>query len=269
MKPFKLLLAVLASFALSTIVLAQGSETFVLVDYMKVKPGKRQEYVNAETKVWKLIHQERLKQGKITGWWFYEIRYPSGTATEYDFVIVTQVEGWPAVNGFYSGWTDAFKGLTKEQTAVVDKTESLRDLVRHEAAHLEESVFRPDMSTNPPNYLIVNYMDVPTGRWDEYFEMESRIMKPIFEETMKTSGRQGWALYYKWGPSGDSYPYNAVTVDFYNKWEDIGQDGNFSETLKKVHPHISESFLERKVFETRTLWKNEWWVRVDGIDGAK
>lgn len=46
---------------------AQQETGYVIVEYMKVKPGMNDEYRDCE-RAWKLIHQERVKAGYITGW---------------------------------------------------------------------------------------------------------------------------------------------------------------------------------------------------------
>lgn len=138
--------------------------SFFILDYMKVKPGQYGRYLDLEKKVWKKIHQERMKQGKITGWWLYSVRYPGGTDTEYDFITVNRVKGWNAIDSFYSGWGNAYRTLSKEEAAFADSTEMIRDLVRTEVLSYENGAFKPDFEKNPPHYLVINYMDVPDGK---------------------------------------------------------------------------------------------------------
>lgn len=241
--------------------------TFLIVENMKVKPGMNTEYLNAETKVCKKIHQERIKSGNITNWTLYEVRYPSGTSAAYDYVTVTSVSGWDGLEKFYQGWDELFSKLSKEDQAVVNKTEKLRDLTMHQVVYQEDGIFKEDFATKPPKYLVVNYMSVPEGRWQEYYDMETKLVKPMHAEMMKSGkGRAAWGFYSQVAPYGQEQPYDAYTVDFFNTWQDMSGGGsNFQEILQKVHPGMSQVYYNRKIEETRKLMKGEVWVRVDGL----
>jgi hypothetical protein len=60
---------------------------FAVVDFMKVKQGDGEKYVDLEKTVWKPIHQERINQGEIIGWVLYGVRY-TGSDDEYNYVTV-------------------------------------------------------------------------------------------------------------------------------------------------------------------------------------
>jgi hypothetical protein len=66
----------------------QSEPTIMVVDYMKVPPGGAAAYATLEKDVWKKIHLERQRQGITSGWALYRVRFPSGTAREYDFVTI-------------------------------------------------------------------------------------------------------------------------------------------------------------------------------------
>ena len=55
---------------------------------MKVDPLKNDEYVKLEHDLWKPVHQERIKQGRMRSWTMYEVRYPAGSQRECDYRIV-------------------------------------------------------------------------------------------------------------------------------------------------------------------------------------
>lgn len=240
--------------------------TFLIVDYMKVKPGMTSQYLDAETKVWKKIHQERIKAGNIVNWNLYEVRYPSGTSNAFDYVTVTTVSGWDGIEKFYQSWNDVISKLSKEDQAVANKTEQMRDLTMHQVIRTVDVAFKQDPATNPPKYLVVNYMSVPDGHWQDYYDMETKLAKPMHMEIMKgDKGRAGWGFYTPVFPYGDEQPYDAYTVDFFNTWQDMNVGGNFQETLAKVHPGMSQVYFSRKIDETRKLMKGELWVRVDGL----
>lgn len=87
-------LLVAASFAVTAMVAAQSSNTsrIYVVDFMKVEPGDEDRYVEVETEWWKPVHAERVRRGSMHSWSLYRVRYPDGTAKEYDFVTVNVFE---------------------------------------------------------------------------------------------------------------------------------------------------------------------------------
>ncbi|MFM9949949.1 MAG: hypothetical protein ACKV1O_18580 [Saprospiraceae bacterium] len=270
MKKFKFFLPLLAFMAMVFGAFAQNDEpNFYIIETMKSKPGMTDDYVDAEMKVWKKLHQERKKQGKITEWYFYNVRYPSGTSTAYDFVTVTGVKGWAGLGAFYEGWDFAAltKSLTKEEVAIVNKTEMLRDLTTHQVFYAGDFASTPNFDPLKAKFLSVNYFKVPENRWSEYLDMETKLVKPMHVEMMNTGkGRSVWALYSRVAPYDPAvYPYNAFTLDGYNKWEDMNANGDFEATLKKIHPGMSEEYYNRQIEEARTMLKQELWVLLDGI----
>lgn len=60
----------------------------VSVAFMKVPPGKNDEYRRLEREVWRPMHQERIRQGFMRSWTVYAVRFPSGTDRPYDYAVV-------------------------------------------------------------------------------------------------------------------------------------------------------------------------------------
>ena len=65
-----------------------NAQTIAVVDYMKVEPENTQAYMEVE-KMWKNIHQTRLKKGLIKFWGLYSIMF-SGANNDYNYVTVTR-----------------------------------------------------------------------------------------------------------------------------------------------------------------------------------
>jgi hypothetical protein len=276
MRPIKFLFGCLAFVAFSLQLSAQTTPattakpapppptTYYFVDYMKSTPGHAGDYVRLETGVWKDIHKARIKKGgSETAWWFCEVRMPSGAATEYDYVTVTAVSGWGGIDSLYNSWGGVFSGLTKEQLKQVDSTEMFRTLVRTEIYSDVDAVFKnPPGTVPPPKYWFVNYMDVPSGKWDDYVKMEKEIARPMHMEQCLNGHRAGWGLYSLEFPSGAEMKYEAVTIDFYDKWSDIVAD-DFAAIFKKVHPTKKIEDLGKTFEAARTLGRQEVRVLLD------
>ncbi len=123
-----------ASLAVTGIVAAQASKVpsrIYVVDFMKVEPGDQDRYVEVETEWWKPVHAERIRQGSMHSWSLYRVRYPDGTAKEYDFVTVN------VFDTFADSELDPFAFLAEvhpdaDTAAIEEETLASRRMVRGE-----------------------------------------------------------------------------------------------------------------------------------------
>jgi hypothetical protein len=60
----------------------------VEVACMKVDPSKNADYLALEHDIWRPMHQERIRQGRLRSWTVYAVRYPVGTQRECDYRVV-------------------------------------------------------------------------------------------------------------------------------------------------------------------------------------
>lgn len=65
-----------------------GSETFVTIDYVKIKDGKRAETLYFYENNWKLYREEALKRGVIHSYELLEA--DPGTSTPFDLILITR-----------------------------------------------------------------------------------------------------------------------------------------------------------------------------------
>ena len=265
-KSFILLVALLMS---SYFLVAQTSQEalYLIVETMKATAGKSAEYVKAEKDVWKIIHQERLKQGLIRGWYFYEVLSPSGSSVTYDYITVTVIQGWKKIE---NPWGDMLTGgavklLSKQQLEVYNETLKLRNLLNR-SVFMRADFVSAALNSSPTKYQIVNYMKIKEGMWEEYYAMETQLVKPMHKEMMQAGGRAAWGLYRRVMPGGDSQSFDYITVDFFNKWEDIAAEGaDFTKTLEKIHPGMSTEYYIKRIEESRHLMNRELWMLQDYV----
>lgn len=152
-----LALAVFSLFFNDNIIAQNADAEYVIVEYMKVKPGMWDKYRQCE-EAWKLIHQYRLKQGLITGWELEQVMYPDGTSTEYDFLTITHYKNWKATEGG-GGWYDAaMKTLPADKREIAENAELYRDLVKSEIWTGGDMVLAPGAK---PKYRVENFMKIP------------------------------------------------------------------------------------------------------------
>jgi len=82
---------------------------YLLVDYMKVNPGKEGNYYRLEHDIWNPIHQEFVKSGKKRFWSFYGVRFPSGADEKYDYVTVNGFDNFAQVEAPYTSLPEVLK----------------------------------------------------------------------------------------------------------------------------------------------------------------
>ncbi len=231
---------------------AQAQNGYVIVDYMKVKPGMYDKYLECE-KAWKTIHQNRKAQGKIKDWWVEEVMFPSGTNAEYGFLTIVSVKDWDAVGHLWDNWEAEQKALPANIKSLVENTNSYRDRVKSEIWREVDFIAKKDLKAN---YVVENFFKVPPGGWDDYMEMETRFVKPVHQKNIDLGNRAGWLLTVMISPQGQDQPYDCSTVDLYGKWEDMDneQDGKAWEA---IYPGMSDAHVGKRIEATRTLVRSE------------
>lgn len=242
---------------------AQNDTEYVIVEYMKVKPGMWEKYLECE-QAWKLIHQNRVKAGYITGWELEEVVFPSGTGSEYDYLTITHVKNWKAINDLNGTWTDEIwanltKNLSAEQKDIANKAGEYRDIVKREIWTASDMVFAP--GGKRPVYAVENYMRIPPGGWDAWTDMESKFVKPVHAKSIELGTRAGWLMGYMVMPRGQDYPYHASTIDFYHTWEQMSL--NEGKAWEAIHPGVE---LGSRFEATRTITKTEVRRLVDSVE---
>lgn len=230
---------------------AQGG--YVLVDYMKIKPGMYDKAMECE-KIWKEIHMNRKQQGKITGWHIEEMIVPGGTSSEYDYLAVTFVKNWDDIGHLWDNWAAEQKALPADKKAIVEKTDTYRDRVKSEIWREQDGIFKKDFKG--AKYVVENFFKVPANGWDDYLEMETRFVKPVHQKNIDMGNRAGWVLGFVVAPQGSDMPYDCSTVDLFDKWEDIDneQDGKAWEA---IYPGMSNAHIGHRIESTRTLVRTE------------
>lgn len=229
----------------------RAQDGYAIVDYMKVKPGMYDKYLECE-KAWKTLHQNRKAQGKIRAWHLEEVVYPSGANAEYDFLTVVFVDNWDVIGHLWDNYEAELKALPADQRAIAEKAGEYRNLVKSEIWRTADYISKKDAKAN---YVVENFFKVPAGGWDDYMEMETRFVKPVHQKNIDLGNRLGWALTVMVMPRGAEQPYDCSTVDLYDKWEDM--DNDEGKAWETVYPDMSDAHIGKRIESTRTLVRSE------------
>ena len=127
-----LLVAGFAAGVTTSVAIAERDDPLVyVVDFMQVDPADKAAYERLERETWKAVHAERIERGLMRGWGLYQVRYPLGTAKEYDYATVN----------VYDSFEDAerdpallFPDVHPQRSVedVIAETRAARELVRGE-----------------------------------------------------------------------------------------------------------------------------------------
>jgi hypothetical protein len=107
---------------------------YIEVDFMKVDPGKDAEYLKLEQQMWKPIHQERVKEGKLRSWYLFALQFPFGTDEKYDYVTVNTFDQFAQLENPYLGFAEAVRKVhpSMKMDDLSNTTYKARRLVRSE-----------------------------------------------------------------------------------------------------------------------------------------
>ena len=242
---------------------AQNEPTvFAIVEFMKVKPDNEAKYLDIEKNVWKPLHQERINQGKITGWVLYRILY-TGTDDPYNYATVTLFDKAENLEDPWSG-IEAQKILPKRD---VDKdmieTSKSRDLVKSNLITRLDAVY-PEGGPGAFKYIQVDYMKVKPGNEAAYVDVEKNIWKPIHNEFIKAGSRVGWSLWSQVFPGGSALDHQFVTVNYFPDFQKIGV-ADYTAAFGKAHAGKNIDEFDSKTANSRDLVRSELWQVLDVV----
>ncbi|MBK8699063.1 MAG: hypothetical protein IPN29_05775 [Saprospiraceae bacterium] len=239
---------------------------FTEYSYMKVMPGKEDEYIKLE-KAWKKIHLAKKKAGQIDDWSFSRVISPSGSSAEYDFVTRNTFLGedmYAAVytdNYFPANWQSM---LTVDEIDLVLRTGEIRTMVKSETFVVRDEVWADDSRTNA-KLFVVNFFNVPEGKTSEdHAKVEMDIWKPVHAARVKAGTMKGWSYLEKMLPFGSLQRYNSITIDGYtdmrqylNPWSD--------DYFKAAHPGKDMAAMLKQTSDSCILVRGEVRMMVDRL----
>ena len=152
--------AVVASFCVGALVVpvaTQGEQAspapaatnqpkFIVVEFMKVAPGKMGDWVKLERETWKPVHQMRVKEGAIESWASIAQVMPGDESNGPLAAAVTTFRGWPDPT------KDNYEALIKkvhpqlQPGTIFTQAEDARKIVRQEIWQIIDETTRPGSS---------------------------------------------------------------------------------------------------------------------------
>jgi hypothetical protein len=244
---------------------AWAQNRFVTVDYMKVAPGQDDAYLQLEQKLWKPIHEARVKAGDAVGWYMYQVLSPSGSEAHHNYVTVAVYNSFEAMESPFPAalFAKVHPGLNMADFG--KKTLGARDLVRSETwqslARMPETPL-----AKPAPFMSVEYMRVPAGGGAAYTEVE-QMWKKVHDLRIKDGTLASWSLLSRVLPAGSDYPYNYVTANGYARFKDLN-GFDLEGLFKKAGLGMSLNEFGDRTQKARDLVRGEVWVLVDYVQAS-
>ena len=255
----KLILAIIIAYGFSFSAYGQNAQpVYSMVSMMKVPQDGGSDYINLERKIWKPVHQELLKQGKIIGWYLYRVQY-AGSGDEFNYVTVTHFVGNESLDDLNYGEIFEVVHPNVPGNIIFEQTMESRELVSSRLLQWNLQSF-PEEQREPSRYAVVNYQKSVPGK--NYFALRRDHVKPAFDLAVKEGKIAGWGLWSTMFPGGSGLPYNWVSADFYNKMSEIGQYG-WADMIKRANPNENMDKLMPKMGESRMMVRRELWELID------
>lgn len=112
---------------------------YLQVNFMNVKQGEGNVYINVENSVWKPVHEELARAGSKSGWSVWSVIYPGGSGTDYQFLTVDDFSEFTQIEmaGFESAFGKVHAGKNVDE--LMKQTNNSRILLRSELWELLDS----------------------------------------------------------------------------------------------------------------------------------
>jgi hypothetical protein len=234
---------------------------YVMLDYMKVPPGKENEYIRLEREIWKPLHQERIRNKRLLAWELYAVPFTAETQRQYEFVTVNVYASFAAIapdTAFEELFRRVHSG--KDVSRVLAQTVEARQVARSEIwRQLDQTA--PRSATVPQSrYILVDFMRSKPGV--NYVAVARELWKPIHQERVKSGTLNQWALYELVLPGGTSYPYDYGTVNSVSSLSAL--EAPYPDDLfRRVHPRTPLTEIGNRTMASRDLVRSELWVLID------
>jgi hypothetical protein len=113
---------------------------FILIDFMKVKPGMEDEYIKVEKDDWKPFHQQLVNENKMSSWALWGRVFPGGAAVDHDYVTSNAYATYEQMGNINYAETFKKANPSKDVQASFDRASKARDQVRSELWELIDSL---------------------------------------------------------------------------------------------------------------------------------
>jgi hypothetical protein len=247
-------------------------QIYVGVNFIKVHPGKQEQYRQLVEKYGKKVNEYFFKNHNLMGWYLYQVLMPAGSSTDFDYAAVNITGSLAALLDFPMSAKDIYKKVFPEMTDkmisdVQTQFDECRHIVRREIYTPVQGAHTDDVPNAPPSkYMQVDLMHPAAGKTADYVKMEKETFLPLHKERVKMGILKGWGLYEKIMPVDTRMEFEYVTVNFYDDLNKLG-DG-YAESVKKIFPQKDMNAMFNETMATRTMVQSGIWKLMSYVDAS-
>ena len=235
---------------------------FVVVDFMNVEPGKHASYLEVEQEIWKPMHQERINEGIIVGWYLYAVEF-SGEMNDYNYVAITLYDNARQLENPWRSDIPEKVHPGRKVEELMQKTYESRTRIKSELFYSIATA--PEIPLErPAPYMQVNFMKVEPQMASEYEQLESEIWQPIHNESIRSGRTTGWGLWSSLFPRGSGRPYQYITLNSFSEYSYIFEL-DFSIPFNSIHPDKDFAETQARTWEVRSIVRTELWDLIDYV----
>ncbi len=244
---------------------AEKEDPIVVFSYMK---SKNNDYAKMEKEIWEPYMNKEIKNGRMLYWAVYDVVFPGGKNTEYDFVTINIFANIEQLENAWDGYEDRMKKIhpTLDLVKLGKRTEDSRDLVWSESFRLLTSA---DSNIGEAAQIIVaNRMQSKPDKYNEYMRMELNVFQPAHKISVKQGYRKNWHFLSRAMPYGSEYGYDFMTFDTYKNMTQMAQ-ATPANIWQDAHPDkdIEAMWAELNPEKLRTLKRGEVWKNLMYANG--
>ncbi len=250
---------------LASAMTSEPASVYVKVDYMQLTDSTPREYFALELGEWRPIHEQRIRQGVTTAWYFYEMMPGARKDADqpYDYITISVFDSYDEVIG--EGGTEAIFAVYPgvDLGEMYARADEARSFVRSDLWKLT-AVTSPDTDAKPVGpYLLFRFYDSAGG--DGCAEAE----RAIHEARIAAGEMKGAATLRLVNAEDEERPYGFASVTYFDSLLDLLAPVD-AERLLAAYPEMAaadvEALLERTA-EAHAPYKEQVWRLIDAIEG--
>jgi len=242
------------------------SPNYVVADYRNIAQEHIEDYLKAE-KFWKAIHQERIKDGRMTAWLLLKVVNEEQKDIPYNYITLNVYpdikkvsNGGPTNEDFTNAHSDQYS--EQEIQAMGALTRKVNNIIRSDLLKSISSIY----SLN--KYRIANFMKTAPGQRDAFIESRQEFTRPIFSRMIHDidAPMSGWILNELVTPDDTEKEYDFVSFDLFKDKADIGRSNPNKNYTKLAHPNLSNEEAQatfKKNRGMRKMVRREVWEVID------
>ncbi len=248
----RILKLTLAAVLLPILLYSQSKQgVYLKIDYLVVDHAQLTEFNDRIVPQLKDHKNERHSSGDIESWIAYRVVYSGSGSMDYNYVSITAASSIDAFDEPNNHEPDQILKFSERDMYKLAGSELWR--VRNSVVH--------DMTQEPSNFLMMDYMAVRLGRELEYQMLEDEVAKPLHKQRMERGNMQGWEMYQLITPGGINYGYNFATGNYFSDLKHV-EFGFNEELIRSQNPDVNLMEFFEHVWSTRDLVRSEIWQRI-------